>query len=293
MKRNFNFKPFETAYFNTFEQQPPCDSAWLTWFVGFCEGEGSFTIAKRGEGAFVISQSLLNVNVLFEIQKNLNFGRVTWQNKKNRSVRWIVQDFKTLEVLIILFNGNLTLPKRRQDLRRFIESQNAFKTKPRKRKTFVGSPLEFLPFGPTPMVYDGWLSGFSDAEGCFHARLRQKNYRFEFSLSQNGKSALAVLNLLPVFFGGGTVQPHSQPGAYTYYTTGLAPCVKVQRYFLRFPLKTTKLLSFERWCELLQALLRKDHLNPGLRPVLKLLAESINVMTPVPHLGWDLKRYIK
>lgn len=114
-------------------------------------------------------------------------GKVTVQSKKLNSVRWVVQDVKNLNILCALFNGNLVLPARREDLKRFFSGMKAFKNKPRKR-AYGGFVFDSEPLGNVPKfgLNDGWLCGFSDGEACFHARVHARNVRFEFSISQTG-----------------------------------------------------------------------------------------------------------
>ena len=90
MKQNFNFEPFAQAYFKAYTEPHKLSYAWLTWFVGFCEAECRFTLAKRGDLAFVIAQSQLNVSVLLSIKQRLGFGKVIVQSKKRNSVRSVV-----------------------------------------------------------------------------------------------------------------------------------------------------------------------------------------------------------
>jgi hypothetical protein len=60
---------------------------WLTWFIRFVEGEGSFIVAQRGDVSVVVTQSLCNVPILYDIQKHLALGRVVLQSKTLKSAR--------------------------------------------------------------------------------------------------------------------------------------------------------------------------------------------------------------
>jgi len=44
-------------------------SAFLTWFIGFTEGDGSFVVSKRGDLSFVIVQDTRDIQILYMIQK--------------------------------------------------------------------------------------------------------------------------------------------------------------------------------------------------------------------------------
>ena len=51
------------------------------WFIGFTEGDGSFFVDKRGYLTFKVTQSSVDVQILFYIQNQLKFGSVYKQCK--------------------------------------------------------------------------------------------------------------------------------------------------------------------------------------------------------------------
>jgi hypothetical protein len=51
------------------------DKRFLEWFIGFTEGVGSFIILKN-KVYFGITQNLDNIQVLYDIKKQLGFGKV-------------------------------------------------------------------------------------------------------------------------------------------------------------------------------------------------------------------------
>ena len=196
MRVGFDFSVWRAVYREAYGRPPDVSEDWLTWFVGFCEGECSFTVAERGDRSFVVSQGLRNLRVLLTLRDTLRFGRVVWQNRPH-SVRYAVQDRVGLALIVALFDGNIVLAKRRDDLRRWADPR------------YVVRLLERCDRNPYPSLHDGWLSGFSDGEACYHARLRSRGYRFEYSLSQGGRGARPVLMHLRRWLDGGRVTPHS------------------------------------------------------------------------------------
>lgn len=64
----------------------------------------------------------------------------------------------------------------------------------------------------TPTFTDHWLTGFTDAEGCFTCSLlgNSNRYRFRFILSQLGLINKSVLVHLTTLIGG-VVRPHFLP----------------------------------------------------------------------------------
>src|SRR2546427_749429 len=92
--------------------------------IGFAEGEGSFTIAKRGDLSFVITQSTFDVNILNLIKSKLGFGSVIVQSAKNKTHRYVVQDIKGLALISLIFNGNMVFPTRTARFHTFLSALN-------------------------------------------------------------------------------------------------------------------------------------------------------------------------
>ena len=72
----------------------------LTWLIGFSEGDGSFIKATRGDLYFVITQDKCDKQVLEYIQKELNMGSL--QRKKGIDAYSLI--FNKNDDLIILIN---------------------------------------------------------------------------------------------------------------------------------------------------------------------------------------------
>jgi hypothetical protein len=71
----FNFSKFHlkyNSYFNNY--RPVIDDEFLTWLIGFTEGDGSFIVSGRGSLQFVITQGEKDVQVLQMIKETLGFG---------------------------------------------------------------------------------------------------------------------------------------------------------------------------------------------------------------------------
>ena len=102
-KRSFSFDKFYMLSSNKIE------SNWLEWFIGFSEGDGSILSSKSGHLSFVITQN--EPNVLYHIQDKLGFGVVRY-DKIAKCYRFIVRDLPSIKKLLYLFNGNLFLVHR-------------------------------------------------------------------------------------------------------------------------------------------------------------------------------------
>jgi len=64
INNDFYFSSFYVKLKDYFPNNYFPSSNFLTWFVGFTEGERSFIVNKRGDLAFVITQSTSDIKVL-------------------------------------------------------------------------------------------------------------------------------------------------------------------------------------------------------------------------------------
>lgn len=303
--RPFRFDTFYTLYDKRFPNAKAPSQSFLEWLVGFTEGDGSFTINSRGTAIFVITQSTSNycsattrtagayanqLQVLEYIQRTLGFGRVIKQGP--RTSRFVVEDIDSVALLIALFNGNLVFPLKQASFALFLE---AFNKRSRAKATQAGGgvsqpqAVEFIPSLVTPTIHDFWLSGITDAEGCFNCSLlgNSKAYRFRFLLAathathathatqQIGEANLTVLTHITTLIGG-IVRPHSKPGVNELTVNGARNVERVFKYFDTHPLYTKKAISYQIWREVHASILKGEHLSPASRATLKAKAATIN-----------------
>ena len=92
-----------------------------------------------------------DINVLYHIQKTLGFGQVTMYTEKIFG-RYRVSNQKDIELLIHLFNGNLVLNKRINQLQVWLSIYDKI--------PFINNTIKLT-------LNSAWLSGFTDAEGSF------------------------------------------------------------------------------------------------------------------------------
>jgi hypothetical protein len=138
--------------------------------------------------------------------------------------------------------------------------------------------VKFLDQIVIPSLEDSWLSGYSDAEGCFNVSLLNNSsaFRIRFLISQKLLINKPVLERFIILFGTGRVISHSQSDTFTYEVNGLTNCEKLFFYFEQHPLRSKKANSFILWKELHFKFKNKEHLDPTLRPLLKVLASQVN-----------------
>jgi len=275
ISKDYSKKEQFTEFYNKYKIMYPNNKKisedWLNWFIGFSEGDGSFIIDNRNNLQFVITQK--DIKVLEMIKNTLTFGRVIKQGKL--TYRFIVEQKILIELIILIFNGNMLLPSRIKRFKVFLEM---FNKKAIKGKIIL-SQIEFIKPENEPSLNNGWLSGFTDAEGCFTISIKKTTgFSIRFILSQKHESNLTFFSKLILLFSAGNIENHYHHDNYSYVVSGLKICSKIisTNYFENFSLKTNKLNSYLLWKELYFKLLNKDHLNPVLRTELLEKSKLIN-----------------
>lgn len=275
-KETFDFTFFTikyNKYFNNSRALPA--NEFLTWLIGFSEGDGSFVINNRKDLSFVITQSTPSdddENILIYIQNQLGFGRVIKQGK--RTSRYIVEDKKGLELINSLFNGNIVLPSKQQSFNEFIQ---IFNKKAIKGKILL-DPIKPIKSIILPSLSNSWLTGFTDAEGCFTVSfLSDSNaFRLRYIVPQKGDINVPILSNLILLFKAGVIEAHSKKSNFSYILSGVKACYNISDYFEKYPLKTKKLSSYILWKEIHKHIMNKDHLNFEFRIKLIEMATKVN-----------------
>lgn len=250
---------------------------WLTWFIGFSEGDGAILITK-GKPRFVLTQK--EGAILHQVQEVLGFGTVRTVVQRSRDYyRFIVTDPQSILLLIYIFNGNLVLPYRQKQLGVWINAlyKDANQNLVNLKKPILIAALQ------KPNLSDAWLSGFTDAEGCFNIAIQpRKNtvtgYRVSLRFLLDQKNADSTLLHIRDLFKFGLVFVRGETNrVYRYNNNTFKGLLPVRDYFLAFHLKTKKANSFKHWVEVFTMILNKDHLvTEGLEKI-RAIAKLINI----------------
>lgn len=174
------------------------DKNWLTWFIGFVEGDGAI-LNYNNQCRFVITQR--DINILYEIKNKLGFGKIILYKKNNHIQygRYIITSNKDCILLYLLFNKNLCLNHRISQLERWYPILTQYL-----KNTQITLEIENLPcvypIAKKVSLNDAWLSGFTDAEGCFSIT-KYKNrdiiyIKSRFILDQQDEFILNTISLL-------------------------------------------------------------------------------------------------
>lgn len=257
----FNFKNI----YNT--PNGDIDYNWLIWFIGFTEGDGAL-LTHKNRLKFVITQK--ESEILYHIQTVLGFGSV---KHFTRFTRFIVDKQEDIVKLIQIFNGNLVLPHRINQLSLWIAILNS--------KGFNQESCKMNPVKIT--LEDAWLSGFTDAEGCFNVSLLKNSdtklgFRviLRYILDQKNAESL-LISIKHLLNYGKVVLRVKTNNVYRFYIDSFQGLTQVKEYFFKFPLKTKKKQSFENWLIIYEMVLIKEHLNlEGLEKIKK-IKKNINL----------------
>ena len=297
-KQNFYFTlstsiiittPFEKYYkLNSkcygLKKQPSPE--FLTWLIGFSEGDGSFITAARGDLYFVITQDSRDKQVLDYIQKELNMGKVITQGKTTS--RFIIQDKLGLHLISLIFNGNIITPDKLKSFNKFLLLLNLNIGKSsRKLKEFglSNSVFEIIkPFdSPKELTLnDNWFIGFVDAEGCFHVSFinnSKNSFRISFDLNQKGEdNKKLILDKLRLFFRVGTVYKHYNENNWYYRVSGFSNTKIIMKYFdsSDYSFLTKKSTSYLIWKEIHKSISNLEHLDPVKKQKLINLSKTVN-----------------
>ena len=275
---SFNFSPFR-LYYNTLfgKDAQHLSNNWLTWFIGFVEGDGAIqTYANGTKVRFVLTQK--ESDIIYHVHKMFGIGTVKHfpqgiSGNKNDFYRWIVDNTSHILLLAFLFNGNLALTRRIKQLTLWIQALN---------NRFGANTIILISNVVSVTLQDAWLSGFTDAEGCFNVSITS-NVRYSLNhvikmrylLDQKDSYILQVIRNL---FGFGKVTLRSKTeGVYRYTGTGFKSMNDVISYFIVFPLLSKKALSFDKWSAIHNIVYNKLHLTEeGLNKV-RVLQKQINI----------------
>lgn len=254
---SFDFSDFYIKLNKYLPNVTPPSEKFLTWLIGYVEGEGSFIVNNRGDLAFVITQSTIDIKVLEFIKETLGFGKVISQSAITS--RYVTQSKVEIDIIISLFNGNLILPSRKEKFENFVKGFNIWISKGRIKLDPIVLKQTYI----LPSLNNSWLAGFTDGEGCFTCSIgKDKGFSFNFNIAQKWDINLKVLEHLCVLFDGGIVSKHSALNVYEYRIGGVQNCQKIFPYFDNYALYTKKSISYTLWKDIHNDLLEKRHLDP-------------------------------
>lgn len=248
----------------------------LSWFIGFSEGNGSF-IVSDDRLFFTITQK--DAALLHKLRTQLGFGSICNDEKHPEIKRYTVTDRSQIEILIHIFNGNLLLKKTTTRFSKWVKTFNQLTGKniqviSRWKKKFELSPnTDFtnsrkklsLPViqevrTHSVMWNSSWFTGFIEAEGGFsaiqrfkHKTDREKTIEMRFLLDQTNE--LEVLSHVRDLLGDtGSIWIRKRSPGKLHYRLDVCKAEAfhlVIAYLTQHHLRSQKNVVYVRWKKLI------------------------------------------
>lgn len=208
----------------------------IQWFIGFVEGDGCFYVSGV-KPIFSIHLHIKDLELLREIRGNLNNIGSIYANPRTNKALFSVKARSHILFLIHLFNGRLFLMKKQNRFIRWVRSYNAHNN----------ADVQLEPFHFRPSLKDAWISGFTDAEGCFTFSFLKRRgkitnqmiQRYILCQKESQGELLYLRSLLNGYVEKGT---RCDRLVVNYLQLDAIIC-----YLNHFPLKSSKAQSFYRW----------------------------------------------
>ena len=240
------------------------------WFIGFVEGDGYFN--KDGTAcSLIITQA--EPGILYKIKDKLKAGSVS-NSKQNDGQVWkyTLKANKSIQEIIEKFNGKLVLQKRKLQFCDWLDHWNRYHGE--KYGTFL-----YQDTMRKISVDNAWLSGFTDAEGCFNIQITANSnyktgYRIRFRFLIDQKDSKEIWQILDNIFGKGHTALRTAKNE-RWTLTHLEKLELVVQYFEKYPLKTRKRFVFYKWRKAHLLCKKKIHLSPeGLQEIQKIKSQA-------------------
>lgn len=256
---DLSFDKFNKLYYEKYNTR--LDPNWLGWFVGFAEGDGYLGINEKIP-VFVLTQK--ESKILYEIKDILNFGYV---KEFEGFSRFIVRDQSNILLLFHLFNGNLHLKYKMDQL---VEWSVVWNSK-NNNKENLSVITELVKFS----FNNSWFSGFTDAEGCFNVYVSKSNKAISLRFIVDQKEGLSLFDQLKDILGSGSIYARKNNN-YRFAITNINKLDLIIKYFNVYVLRTKKQFAFEKWKVIYNCVLNKEHKTPKGMENLKELSLLIN-----------------
>ena len=238
----FDFRLYKNLYLP--EHKTSIDKAFLEWFIGFFEGDGSFIVSRPKVGShrlfFTLTQN--EIQVLHRLRTKLGFGKV---QKHGKYFRFVVTKRGDVDRLIHLFNGNLILKKTNERFKALLAARNELHTE----KVYYKGPCQ-----PIQFLKSGWLSGFIDAEGCFYLERKEtsKSFHVKCMMLIDQKDELEILEQIQnELESAGFIECRKNSTNYRYRVSSILIFEKhvfpyLNKYLLRTIKKRVSLARFKK-----------------------------------------------
>nr|AAN04063.1 Orf245 [Amoebidium parasiticum] len=226
-----------------------------------CRRDGSWNVDGNRVN-FIIRQK--DPRGLHFIRKHLGFGRIILA--KDGYYNFTVTNASLSKRLVPIFNGNLVLKK---TINRYKAYHEALAMR------FTDLPA-FNSNRKLPSLLDGWLSGFTQADGGFSVVIQKRKaatlgyrVRLKYYVDQKNESEMlqAIRNL---FNTGSVVKRSGPPGMKRYEIYSNTAVITVINYFTAHPVFFDKHIAFIKWVKIYYIIKKSRLTQTNLDKILKL-----------------------
>lgn len=224
---------------------------------------------------FDITLNIKDIQVLYYIKKELGFGKVKLMSKKDVNVTvFYVSSKENFTRLISIFNGNLSTKTKKEQFEVWLETYN---------KQY-NMNITFKDRLVKPSLYSGWISGFSESEGCFYgANTIKSSLTYKLKIAPYltfqiyNKEIYIIKTLRNIFLYKNNSDLNNikydnstcaERSGWIFHCSSFTKLKVIRNYFSRYKLKTQKSLAFRKWCKIHDMVLNKQHLTlEGLKKI--------------------------
>ena len=186
------------------------------WLAGLIDGDGCFTLSKKGYAGLEITMDIRDERALQTV-KNVYGGSIKLRSNSN-ALRYRLHHKDGLLKLINDVNGLIRNPNRLVQL----------------NKICLKYDLNLI--WPEKLTFDnGWFSGFFDADGS--VTISKTNWQLSISASQKTTELLTPLVEL---YGGYVYIDNGSSKSFKWYITKKEDILKLIEYFKKYPSRSTK-----------------------------------------------------
>lgn len=192
------------------------DLKFKQWLAGLIDGDGCFTLSKKGYAGLEITMDIRDERALQAI-KNVYGGSIKLRSNAN-ALRYRLHHKEGLFNIINDINGLIRNPNRLVQLNNICIKYN----------------LNII--WPEKLVYNnGWLSGFLDADGT--VTINKTNWQLSISASQK---TTVLLTPLIELYGGNIYIDRGSSKSFKWYITKKEDILKLIEYFKIYSPKSAK-----------------------------------------------------
>lgn len=192
------------------------DLKFKEWLAGLIDGNGSFTLSKKGSAGLDIIMNIRDERAL-QIIKNVYGGSIKLRSNA-KALRYRLHHKEGLLNIINDINGLIRNPIR------LVQLNN------------ICIKYYFNLIWPSELTYNsGWFSGFFDANGTISINIINN----QLSLSV-GQKTTELLNSLINLYGGNIYIDKGSSNSFIWYITNREDILKLIEYFKKHPSRSAK-----------------------------------------------------